>query len=82
MIRNIFVFLLSGILWLFIFSIPVGHHHKRVFDLGFYYIVDTRLVHLVTDLVSSTAQKTGDKANDVVDDVVNKVDQSAQPTQR
>ena len=75
MLRNLLIFLVLGLVWLFIFSIPVGHQGKRLFSLGYYYVVDTKMVHLVTDLVSSTANKTGTTASDVVDDVVNKVDQ-------
>jgi len=79
MLRNLLIFLLLGIVWLFIFSLPVGHQGKRLFSLGYYYIVDTRLVHLVTDLVSTTAHKTKDTANDMVDDIANKVDHQTSP---
>jgi hypothetical protein len=74
MLRNFLVFLLLGVVWLFIFSIPVGHEGKRLFNIGYYYIVDTRLVHLVTDLASTTVHKTGDTATGMVDDVVSKVE--------
>ncbi len=37
-------FLVYGIIWLFIFSIPVQGGSKKLFDLGQHYIVDSRPV--------------------------------------
>ncbi|MES2614421.1 MAG: hypothetical protein V4591_03295 [Bdellovibrionota bacterium] len=82
MLRTFFIFLLLGIAWLFVFSIPVGHQGKKLFDVGYYYVVDTKLVHLVTNLVSTTVHKTGDTAGNVVDDVVENVEQHEQQQQQ
>ncbi len=75
--RGVAHFFIHGLIWLFLFSIPVGHHGKRFFHVGYYYIVDTKLVHLVTDILSTSAKKTENTASDVVNDVVNKADQSS-----
>lgn len=72
MLRKLFIFLGLGLVWLFIFSIPVGHQGKKLFTVAHYYIVDTKLVHFVTNLIFTTANKTTNTATDMVDDVVNK----------
>lgn len=50
-------FLFYGLIWLFIFSCPVGKS-KKLFDLGHEYIVDSKPVHEVTSYVSSIFNKT------------------------
>lgn len=77
MLRSLFIFFISGIIWLFLFSIPVGHQGKRLFHLGYYYLVDTRPVHFVTNLISKTAHQTEDKANETFDDVVQKMEKNS-----
>jgi hypothetical protein len=79
MIKNIVFFLAMGLVWLFIFSIPVGHQGKHVFNVGYYYLVDTKLVHKITDFASNTFFKTGSTASNVLDDVVEKVENTKTP---
>ncbi len=76
MLKNLLVFFGLGFVWLFIFSIPIGHSKKTIFQIAHFYIVDTKLVHSITNLVTSTAHKTGDTATGVVDDVVHKIDEN------
>ncbi len=79
MLKSLLIFLLMGFVWLFIFSIPVGTHGKKVFHLGYFYFVDTKFIHSLTGLVSKTAHQTENKANDVLDDVVHKMEQKNSP---
>ncbi len=76
MLRSFLIFLASGFFWLFVFSIPIGHPGKKIFEVGYFYIVDTKPIHFITNSFFKTVDKTGSKANEVVDDVVSKIDKS------
>ncbi len=74
MIRSFLAFVVFGILWLFLFSTPIGEHGKKLYDLGYYYLVDNSLVHQIRDIIFTSAHKTEQKASDVVNDVLQKAD--------
>lgn len=68
-----------GLAWLFILSIPVGYDRK-LYDVGYHYIVDTKPVHIVTSFVSSGFLATKNTAEEKVDGVVREVDKSLKKT--
>jgi hypothetical protein len=74
MLRSTLQFLMYGIVWLFLFSIPIGHHNKSLYQVGHYYIVDTRPVHMVIRVVEIVFRKTNSTADHVVNEVTEKVD--------
>ena len=71
--KSLLTFFISGLIWLFIFSIPVGHEGKKLYSVGYFYLVDTKPVHFVTHFLFSAANKTEKTASEVVNDVVDKV---------
>lgn len=64
-------FLFYGFIWLFIFSIPVGHS-KKLFDLGYEHIVDSDVVHTLTSYVSSFFNKTKTTVTESVKEEIKK----------
>lgn len=72
MIRNLITFLIFGFVWLFLFSMPVGHG-KRLFDVGYYYFVDTRPVHWFFEKFNIGVQESQSKASEAVDKVIDSV---------
>ncbi len=57
MARNISLFLLLGVLWVFLLSIPVGQG-RTVYDLAHYFLVDTAPVNWISGQFSKTVAKT------------------------
>lgn len=57
MSKKIGVFLLIGFVWLFLFSIPVGHG-KRLFDIAAHYIVSSQPVLWLMGQIDETVAKT------------------------
>lgn len=72
LIKKLFAFLFLGLIWLFLFSIPVGND-KKLFQVCYHYIVDTRPVHWVTNKVSMGAKTTENTAKEAAHDVIDKV---------
>lgn len=66
MLRNSMLFVTFGILWLFIFSVPVGTS-KSVFDVAHYYIVDTRPVYWVVSKVRGSIEATNEGSDRALD---------------
>jgi len=56
MMGSIMKFLISGVIWLFIFSYPIDDS-KKVFDLGYEYIVHSKPVKQITPYLSSIFTK-------------------------
>ena len=71
MARNLTIFFGMGVVWLFVFSIPIGKG-KSIYEVLHYYVVDTRPVQWVAQKVlgsyeatldaTETAQQNSDKA--------------------
>lgn len=66
MVRNVALFFGLGLVWLFVFALPVGKG-KSVYEVMHYYIVDTRPVHWVVgkvqggyDAAIDPAESSGD----------------------
>ncbi|KAB8030613.1 hypothetical protein [Fluviispira multicolorata] len=71
-LKKLFGFLFVGLIWLFIFSIPVGEG-KRLYNICYTYIVDTRPVRWVKEKISSGAKTTENTAKDTASEVIDKV---------
>lgn len=57
MARNVGLFVLTGVLWVFLLSIPVGQG-RTLFDLAHYFLVDTAPVNWISGQFSKTVAKT------------------------
>lgn len=57
MIGSLVKFLFYGFIWLFIFSIPVGNS-KKLFDVGYEYIVDSDTANAIKMYILSIFNKT------------------------
>jgi hypothetical protein len=57
MVKKSGIFIGLGLVWLFLFSLPVGKG-KNLFELLTFYVVDTRPVHWVVGQVQSTYDST------------------------
>ena len=66
-------FLALGIVWLFILSIPVGYQ-KTLFNLGYFYIVDTFPVHWTIDKIEVLLGHSRVAVSDMSSKVIDKVD--------
>lgn len=55
--KKLAVFVLSGVAWIFLLSIPVGQG-KMFFDLAYTYLVDTKPVHWVFGQFTETVSRT------------------------
>ena len=71
-LKKLFVFIFIGIIWLFIFSIPVKNG-RLLFQISYQYIVDTKPVHWVTEKVSSGAKTTENNAKEAAHEIIDKV---------
>lgn len=71
-LKKLVIFLLFGIIWLFLFSIPINGA-KKFFHVSYYYIVDTRPVHWILDKVYSGAKITENNAKEAAHDAIDKV---------
>jgi|GEM_PF-627308 len=63
MARNASIFFGLGLLWLFLFAIPVGKG-RNLHDVLHYYLVDTRPVHWVVGKVVGGYDATLDATDD------------------
>lgn len=70
--RKLFIFVIFGVIWLFLFSIPTSSG-KKFFQVCYYYIVDTRPVHWIVEKVSSGAKTTEHDAKEAAHEVIDKV---------
>jgi hypothetical protein len=70
---NLGKFLGMGLIWLFLLSTPVGYQ-KSLFNLGYYYIVDTPPVHFVIDKIKFAYLYSKLFISNYSDKVVDKVD--------
>lgn len=66
-------FLTLGVVWLFILSIPVGYQ-KTLFNLGYFYIVDTFPVHWTIDKIRVLLGHSKVAVSDMSSKVIDKVD--------
>jgi hypothetical protein len=57
MVRHVAKFLLAGVAWVFLLSIPVGQG-KSVFDLAHYFLVDSAPVNWISKQFSKTVAQT------------------------
>ena len=67
MIKNLVIFLVFGFVWLFIFSIPVSRH-KRLFDVGYYYFVDTQPVRWLIRKMHAVGMQELNEDNQVTEE--------------
>jgi hypothetical protein len=74
------IFLAYGLVWLFLFSIPL-EGSTRLFQVGYYYIVDTKFVHFITDFVKEGTSKTTGAATGAAHEVINKVEEKGRMAQ-
>lgn len=74
MMRNLISFLVFGFVWLFLFSIPVGHN-RILFDVGHYYFVDTKPVRWLIEKFNVGVKASQSKASETLDQVVDYVKQ-------
>lgn len=72
MIRNFISFLIFGFVWLFLFSIPVGHG-RVLFDVGHYYFVDTKPVRWMIEKFNIGVKTSQSKASEAVKETVDQV---------
>ncbi len=76
-ILRLFIFILYGIIWLFLFSIPLDGKTK-LFHVGYYYIVDTRPMHFLLKFVKSGADRTTETASDTAIEIIRKAEEKAE----
>jgi len=72
MFKKVFIFLIYGFVWLLVFSIPVGNG-KNLFQIGYYYIVDTKPIHWILNKSYYGAKTTEITAKDTALDVIDKI---------
>lgn len=70
--KKLIVFLLFGVIWLFLFSIPMSNG-KKLFQISHYYIVDTRPVHWFLEKVYSGAKTTENNAKEAAHEAIDKI---------
>jgi len=70
--KKIFIFLIYGFVWLFIFSIPVGNG-KNLFQIGYFYIVDTKPIKWLLNKSYYGAKTTENTAKDTAHEVIDKI---------
>ncbi len=71
-------FVIIGIIWLFLFSIPLGQG-RTVFDVAHHYVVDSTPVHWILGQVDETISETdrvSRRAGDWVESNQEKLSQS------
>lgn len=73
MIEKIKTALFYGVVWLFLFSIPVGQG-KHLFNLAWFYIVDTAPVNWVVNAVTGGIEAGSETAKRTADEIVGKMD--------
>ncbi|BBH51907.1 hypothetical protein [Fluviispira sanaruensis] len=71
-LKKLIAFLFVGLIWLFIFSIPLGEG-RRFFNFCYSHIVDTRPVKWVKEKVSSGAKTSENTAKEAAGEVIDKV---------
>lgn len=49
MFKFLFMFFFVGVLWLFIFSLPVGKNDARLFDMIYRYVVSAKPINDLCD---------------------------------
>lgn len=73
MLKKFCIALGFGLFWLFVFSIPIGRN-KHVFNLAWFYIVDTTPINWIIGTVSGGISATTNSAKETADEIVGKVD--------
>jgi hypothetical protein len=71
-LKKLVIFLIFGMIWLFIFSIPISGD-KKFFQVSYYYIVDTRPVHWILEKIYSGARTSENNAKEAAHEVIDKV---------
>ncbi len=66
MARNVSIFFGMGVLWLFLFALPVGKG-KSLYEVMHYYVVDTRPVHWVVGKMQGSYDATIDATAETSD---------------
>ena len=72
-LKKLVIFLIIGIVWLFLFSIPLKND-KLLFNILHFYIVDTKPVHWLKEKITSGAKTTEDTAKDKANSFIDKID--------
>ena len=72
-IRKVFWFFTMGLIWLFVFSLPIGHD-KQLFSVGYYYVVDTKPVKFFEDISEKSVLFLTKTMFDLATDLVDKMD--------
>ncbi|APJ02706.1 hypothetical protein [Silvanigrella aquatica] len=72
-IKKLFVFIIYGFIWLFIFSIPLSSG-KNLFEIGYDKIVDTKPVHWILSKVSKGMKKTENNAKEATENAIDKIE--------
>ncbi len=72
-LKKLVIFLIIGIVWLFLFSIPLKND-KLLFNILYFYIVDTKPVHWLKEKITSGAKTTEDTAKDKANSFIDKID--------
>lgn len=72
-LKKIGIFTIFGIIWLFIFSIPISSN-KKIFQFFHYYIVDTTPIHWILEKLRSGFKTTELTTKEVAHKVIDKVD--------
>ena len=74
MFRSLITFLWMGILWLFIFSIPISHQGRTLYSIGHYYLVDTKFIHHTSSFIVSSATKIKELTQELFQSALDKID--------
>jgi len=81
MFRSLFSFLLFGFVWLFVFSIPVGHN-RLLFDVGHYYFVETAPVRWLIEKFNIGLKQSESKASQAVDQAIHQMTAPSESDER
>jgi hypothetical protein len=63
MLRTTGLFLLTGVIWLFLFSFPIGHG-KTLFQLGQHYIINTTPIQWLGRKITTGYEATLEAADE------------------
>lgn len=74
-LQKIMAFFIMGLVWLFLFSIPVGHH-KQFYHVGYFYIVDTKPIHVTENAIDKSLNFIVKNMLNVATKLVDKMDSS------
>lgn len=72
-LNKLAAFIIFGLIWLFIFSIPLKNE-GLLFDKLHFYIVNTKPVHWVISKISSTIKTSENTAKDTANEFIDKIE--------